>query len=117
MTPLLKYITPQTLIHGSLVTISDSTNWAINEAIIKTINVATSSTDWNLFIFCDTDYSSGMFGSIRIGSNMSGYQTIFLDLPYIDNEGSNSVHFYFNDNALSSATAIVEVYGQKAGLS
>lgn len=110
---LLKYIGPTALPHNIPTSVTDSTNWGINEALIKMIKVVTLSNDWGLLIACDSDFASGMFGITFIGLHLAGDQKLYLDLPYIDNDSNNSVHLYFYDyNTTDGATA--EVFGEEA---
>lgn len=113
MAALLKYISSYNLSDDSLAAATDSTNWAINEALIKSIRIITDAIDWDLTIYCDSNPSDGMFTSIKVAANLSGEQTILLDLPYIDNDSNNSVHCLFVDNTASNG-ATIEIFGQKA---
>jgi len=113
MSNMIKYITAHSLTDSSLSAAIDSTNWAIDEALIKEIRVITAAIDWDLTIYCDSDQTSGMFSSIKIGKNLSGNQDILLDIPYIDNDSNNSVHCLFADNVASNG-AVIDIYGEEA---
>jgi len=98
---------------GVIEHISDETNWNTNAAIIKHIKIDTDSTDWNLTIYCDSDGSSGMFGSIDLVKNAKGNLDLSLDLPYKDNDNAKQVHLKFDDNA-GNNTASCLIMGIKA---
>ncbi|MHA1852574.1 MAG: hypothetical protein ACTSUF_03595 [Candidatus Heimdallarchaeaceae archaeon] len=102
-----------TLSDGAMGYVSDATNWNTDNAIIKHIKITTSSTDWDLTIYSDSDGTSGMFGSIDLVKNANGNLDISLDLPYKDNDGAQRVHLKFTDNA-GSNTATCLVMGIKA---
>ena len=94
--------------------IKDDTNWNVDESIIKSISVDTESTDWSLTIYCDTDGDSGIFSNIILANNLSGPQVLVLDLPYIDNESSQKVHFAYDDNTGDALIARVSITGVAA---
>jgi len=115
---LIKYIEPYMLANNTAEAAEDAINWAINESLIKSIRVVTDATDWELYIGSDSDFDDGMFGSIAVSTikgvqSLIGNQTIFLDLPYIDNLSSGLVHFWFLDK-IGEEGATIEVFGQKA---
>lgn len=113
--PTLKYIYDYSFKSESMKNANDSTNWGINQALIKIIKVETESTDWDLTLFCDTDEISGMFDAIDIVRRASGTQVIKLDLPYVDNNGTNSVHFRFTEHAdPSGGGGRIDIYGLEA---
>lgn len=112
------YIKGATLNDNTLANVSDGTNWptaAGVKAVIKAIKIVTSSTDWNLTIYCDSDQASGMFASISLATNANGNKDILLDLPYIDNDSSTpcQVHLLFVDNG-GSNSATCDVYALQA---
>ncbi len=113
MAALLKYISSTNMSEGTFVSLSDSTNWNVNNAIIKNIRISTLSTDWDFYIGCADDFLTGIFDFIQIANHDSGIQNIYLDLPFIDHDASESVHCYFWDYS-GSETCDVEVFGQKA---
>ena len=108
----LLYIDGQVLSDNVLTSIVDVSNWNVDEAVIKGIKIATSSTNWDLTIYCDSNQSSGMFASINLVTGASGNLDITLDLPYKDNDGQKKIHFLFND-AGGTNTATCDVYGVK----
>jgi len=116
MRPLLRHISPTSLTRGTPTAVTDSTNWGINESVIKMIKIETDSEDWGLIISCDITLSGGMFDYIYAAIHTSGNQSLYLDLPYIDNDDGDAVNLYFYDyNDADNAT--VEIFGQKAKVS
>ena len=109
---ILKYITSTELTDGSLTSVSDSTNWGIDNAIIKCVYIETNSIDWNLTIYTDSNPSVGLYG-IKIADSLNGNQLLLLDILYIDNDASNSIHCVFVDNQ-GSNSGWIEIYGEKA---
>lgn len=110
--PKLIYIDDYALTDNVLAHMTDA-QWNVNHAIIKGIKVTTSSTDWDLFLYCHTDGASGMFGTVAVAKALSGDNIILLDLPYIDAESDSEVHIKFVDNGGSNG-ATVDVYGVEA---
>ena len=111
----IRYISSYNISDNVLASAEDSTNWNINESIIKSIFIVTLSTDWDLILYCDSDQSSGMFDSIKVAKNLSGDQKMVIDLPYIDNTEDKKVHCLFVDNGASNG-AIIKIFGNKAGV-
>jgi len=112
MGALIRYIKSFNVVDNSAGFLYHAT-WSINEAIIKTIRVITVSTDWDFTIYCNDDQVSGMFSSLKIASNLSGTQTIFLDISYINDKDGSSIYYLYVDNA-GSDNAAVDVWGEKA---
>ena len=110
--PKIVYIPSTAMNEDTAYELSDS-NWGVSKAIIKTVIVDTTSTDWTFWIACDNSWVDGMFDYIEIGQNLSGKQVIMLDIPYIENDGRNVVHTWFTDNA-GSTTCTVEIIGEEA---
>jgi len=99
--PTYKYIKVTSQSEGDLH-LSDATYWAISKALIKTIRVVTSSTDWDLYILQnDNGYATddANIGKMKIMEEASGNANIYLDLPYEDEDASSEVHLYYLDNS------------------
>ena len=112
--PLLKYITSVAVPNTTVTSIVDSTNWAIDNAIIKAIKVETTSTDWSFWVGCDDLFGLGMYSNVKIAQNVSGTQILFVDLPYINNDApSKEVHVFFYNYDTSDGCSI-DIYGEEA---
>jgi|GEM_PF-5007025 len=98
------------LINNTIVNLTDEVNWNTDKAIIKHIIVNTTSTNWNLILYSDLDEISGNLPSLQIMTAANGNKVIYLDLPYIDNNSSKSVHL----KASGIADATVKIFGIKA---
>ena len=110
------FIKDQVLIDNVRSDLTDGTNWNQSKAIIDTITVSTSSTDWTLTLYCDRDETSGIYGSVVIADGVNGSKDFTLDMPYIDNYSggvNKEVHVKFADNT-GSNTATFSLYGIKA---
>ena len=110
---VLKYITSTLCNHNSVTSLTDSTNWAIDKAVIKVIRVETDSTDWDFSIGCDSDWSSGMYSDVKLADGLSGNQILLVDIPIIDNDSNSVVHCLFYDNNTTD-NSYVEIYGEEA---
>ena len=89
--------------------LSDGSTWAISKALIKYIHVVTSSTDWDMFILQnDNGYSTddANVPKMKIAGNIVGNATLWLDLPYEDEDASDEVHLYYLDNSGSNTADI-----------
>ena len=97
--PTYKYIIYTANAEGD-VHLTDS-NWAIDKALIKAIRVETTSPNWKLMILQNDNGSATNDAAIPamvLVNNGFGNQNIYLDLPYEDEDASNEVHLYYNDN-------------------
>ena len=112
--PKLIYIDDIIIGADAIKNISDSNTWATDKAIIKAIKVTTLSTDWDLTLYCDSSGSGGMFDRMEVVTSASGSQVVLLDLPYIDNNSTNSVHLRITDSDNPSDSSTVEIYGIEA---
>jgi len=89
--------------------LSDATNWNVSLALIKEIRVETSSTDWDLYLLQNdngyvTDDANIPARELNKGGN--GDETVFVDLPYEDEDATNEVHLYWLDNSGSNTADI-----------
>ena len=91
--------------------LSDGTNWNTSKALIKTIRVITDSTDWDAWLIQNDNGYSVDDATIPmkqiIDTGGDGDTTIWLDLPYEDEDASNEVHLYFVDNSGSNTFDII----------
>jgi hypothetical protein len=100
----------QALADGVLATLTDAANWNTNTGALQTIRVTTVSTDWTLYLYCDSDGVSGLFQSYTVIDH--GYANLeqTLDgLTYADNDAGKGIHLKFIDNAGANG-ATVSVY-------
>ncbi|MBE3036558.1 MAG: hypothetical protein IMZ70_05685 [Candidatus Atribacteria bacterium] len=92
--------------------LSDAVNWAVSTALIKYIRVITDSSGWDLYILQnDNGYvaNDANIPRMKIGDNVIGNATIWLDLPYEDEDASGEVHLYWVDNSgANTATFIIQ---------
>lgn len=98
------------LINNTIVNLVDTVNWDTNKAIIKHIIVNTISTSWNLILYSNADGISGDLPSLQIMTSANGNKIIYLDLPYIDNNLSKSIHL----KVIGATDATVKILGIKA---
>ena len=106
------YIKAETQSEGDLH-LSDGTNWAASTALIKTIRVVTSSTDWDLYLLQnDNGYAAddGNIPKMQIVEAGNGDLDIYLDHPYKDEDNSAEVHLYYIDNEAAN-TADIYIIG------
>jgi hypothetical protein len=90
--------------------LSDGTNWNISKALIKYIRVITSSTNWDLYILQNDnsyDINDATITAMKIGDNIVENATIWLDLPYEDEDASGEVHLYWLDNSGANTADII----------
>jgi hypothetical protein len=99
--PTYKYIKAVTQAEGDLH-LSDGSTWACSKAFITTIRVVTSSTDWDLYVlqndngYAADDANIGKFCRV---TEVSGNATLMMNLAYEDEDASNEVHLYYNDDS------------------
>ena len=89
--------------------LSDGATWAVSKALIKYIRIVTSSTNWDLYILQnDNSYATNdaTIPAMKIGDNVVGNATLWLDLPYEDEDASGEVHLYWLDNSGSNTADI-----------
>ena len=105
------------IIEGSTVSgdinLVDGVNWAINAALIKTIHITTSSTDWDLYILQnDNTFSTNdaNIPAMQLMASGNGNETIQRDFPYQDEDATTEVHLYFVDNG-GANTADIQIIG------
>jgi len=110
------YIRDEILADNIMVNITDDI-WAFNKVIIKAIKITSSSTNWDLYIYCDSSEEGGMFDNIKLVSSANGNRDLLLDLPYIDNNSSTSIHFKFIDMSDAGSPdnyGVISVYAVEA---
>ena len=93
--------------------LSDGTNWSTSKALIASILVITSSTDWDLYILQnDNGYAvdDANIPKLQIMEAGNGNASIQLDLPYEDEDDSGEVHLYYVDNS-GANTADIYIIG------
>jgi hypothetical protein len=106
--PTIQYLQGEALSDGVLADLTDTT-WDTH-VVLKHIQVTTTSTDWDLTIYDDSDgVSTKLYGSIDLIKNASGDVNMALDMPYIDNDDSNEIHVKFTDNGGSAGATITLV--------
>ena len=106
---IYKYIKATAQAEGDLH-LSDGANWAISKALIKYIRVITSSSNWDLYILQnDNSYATNdaAVPAMKIGDSVIGNATIWLDLPYEDEDASSEVHLYYRDNSGANTADII----------
>lgn len=78
------------------------TGFGVSKALIYTVRVKTSSTDWDLYILQnDNGYSTddANIPKMLIVEQGSGDMNVLLNLPYEDEDASDEVHLYYLDNS------------------
>lgn len=111
--PTICYIAGAALTDNVLANLSDGTNWNTNKAIINAIIIATSATNWDLYLYSDADGSSGVFASMQVVANANGNKSTLVPISYVDNDVAGQVHVKFVDNAAANG-ATITILGQKA---
>jgi len=107
--PTYKYIKAAAQAEGDLH-LSDGATWVVSKALISLIRIATSSTDWDLYILQnDNGYATddGNIPKMKVMDGASGDADIYLNLPYEDEDASSEVHLYYLDN---SGTNTADIY-------
>jgi hypothetical protein len=82
----------------------------VDKALIKEIEVTTSSTDWDLYLLQnDNGYAIDDANlpkrELNVGGN--GTETIYVDQPYEDEDATGEVHLYWVDNSGSNTADII----------
>lgn len=99
--PVYKYIIALAQAPGDLH-LSDGTNWNISKALLKTIRVVTSSTNWDLWLLQnDNGYATddATMPAVKIIGNCNAEANISLDHPYEDEDATGELHLYYVDNS------------------
>jgi len=94
------FIKAETQAEGNLH-LYDTETWTTVKALIKTIRVVTSSTDWDLYLLQnDNGYAAddANIPKMQIVEAGNGNLDIHLDHPYEDEDNSAEVHLYYIDN-------------------
>jgi len=110
--PTYKYIKAVTQSEGDL-NLSDGPTWAVSKALIKSMRIVTSSTDWDLYILQnDNTFATddANIGKVQLAGNVNGNSNIYMDLPYEDEDASAEVHLYYLDNS-GANTADIYIMG------
>jgi hypothetical protein len=107
--PVYLYIKATGQAEGDLH-LSDGTNWNVSKALIKTIRVITSSTDWDLYLLQnDNSFATddAVIPKLQIMEAGNGNAVIQLDYPYHDEDASGEVHLYYLDNSGANTATII----------
>jgi len=84
------------------VHISGASNWDTSRAVLKSMAVSTSSTDWDIWLLWnDNGYAvnDASVPAAQVLGGGNGDETVLLDLAYEDEDLSNEVHLYLVDNS------------------
>lgn len=109
--PTYKFIKATAQAEGDLHL--SSATWAVSKALIKTIKIITSSTNWDLYILQnDNGYTANdaNIPRMQLMGTGSGNAEISCDLPFQDEDASNEVHLYYLDNS-GANTANIYIMG------
>ena len=80
-----------------------------NKVAIQSIRIVTTSLGWSLTLYEKDDYATSP--CVVVGTNLgSGNATIGIPIMYQDQDGTNELHYNFNDG-YGSATHAIEVRG------
>lgn len=107
--PTYKHIKATTQSEGDLH-LSDGATWAVSKAMIHSIRVITSSTNWDLYVLQnDNGFSTddANIPKFKIAGAISGDANIMLNFPYEDEDATSEVHLYYLDN---SGTNTADIY-------
>ncbi|NJL09626.1 MAG: hypothetical protein HC908_03780 [Calothrix sp. SM1_7_51] len=108
--PQIVYMQNKALTNNTLMNLSDEA-WDTNTSTIKTVIVNTTSTNYTLTLYSDSDGVSGLLGSgLVIMQSGNGNKIINLDLPYIDNDNQKQIHI----KVAGATDAVVTVMGIRA---
>ena len=94
--PAYKYIKVTSQAEGDMH-LSDGSNWATSEALIKQLKIETSSADWDAWILQnDNGYATNdaNIPAIQLMSGGNGDEIINIDFPYQDEDATDEVHLY-----------------------
>ena len=92
--------------------LSDGTNWNTSKALIKTIKVETTSTNWDLYLLQnDNGYATddANIPMRQLNDGGRGDEEMTLDYTYEDEDDTGEVHLYWVDN---SGTDTADIYIQ-----
>lgn len=90
--------------------LSDGVSWNIDKALIKEIEIETSSTDWGLYLLQnDNSYSTddANISARLLNDGGNGNETIYVDQPYEDEDATKEVHLYWIDNSGANTADII----------
>lgn len=108
-TPVYVFIKSTGLSEGD-IHLSDGTNWNVDKALIKEIDVETSSTDWDLYLLQNDNGFAVDDANIPVRllvEGLNGDNTIYVDKPYEDEDESQEVHLYLIDNSGANTFDII----------
>jgi hypothetical protein len=77
--------------------------------LIKWIHVTTSATKWDMYLYTKDDFTTKPF---QIVSSRNGNYSIYLDYPYVDEDGTTELHLKCIDQVASN-TFTVRVLAMK----
>jgi hypothetical protein len=90
--------------------LSDGTNWNVDKALIKEIEIETSSTDWDLYLLQNDNtwaVDDANLPARLLNESGNGDETIYVDQPYEDEDATGEVHLYWVDNSGSNTANII----------
>ena len=96
------------------VNLSDSVNWDVDKALIKTIIVETIITDCILFILQNDNGLStddANISTFEVIASGNGNELIHLDHPYEDEDGTQEFHVVWQINVQQFSTVDITVIG------
>lgn len=95
------------------VSISSTTTWGTTKALIKQVVIATTSTDWELWILQNGNgyaANDAAIPAMQLADGLSGNSVLRLDHAYEDEDAASEVHLYWQDNS-GTRTYDVDVIG------
>ena len=108
--PKLIWLQAKTLTHNTLASLNDAVFWNTNKSLLQHIKIETTSTDWDLVLYCAANETSGIFQNLTIMKNASGNKMIPLyGLPYADYSETANVYLKYivNSGPITTATATI----------
>lgn len=81
-------------------------SWNTSKAIIKHIHIETDSTDWFLMLLPKANGVSGLAPETVLMDHGNLGETIYIDMPYEDEDSGDSVHLQFVDYGASHLFSI-----------
>jgi len=113
--PKLIWLQSKTLTHNTLASLNDASAWNTNKSLLQHIKIETTSTDWDLVLYCSADETNGIFQNLTIMKNASGNKMIpLLGLPYADYSETGNLYLKFIVNSGPTTTATATILAIKA---
>ena len=88
-------------------------SWGVSKALINSIRVVTSSTNWDLYILQNDNgfaVDDAAIPKYMVARGINGNANLKIDLPYEDEDASSEVHLYYLDNS-GANTADIYIIG------